>query len=427
MPGFTPINAPISRSTAPSPGQLEGSRGTSDQRQTRTVASNYLGREGDLPAAPPPKQSDTQGKRRAVTAGDAAKTNKRRRSSDVDDGLRVTKSRGNYDEQISKPSEDDKPAKSSKPNKKATASKQPKKTSGTVGAGNDEAEASTTRSVSVYAPVTSMDVLDSTSARTSLDSMKANAGQSFTLYQGPSSTSSFQSSFRFFQPLLNSSSQPTHIQPQTTVEATKKAQHDDGFAYPTSDNDEISARDAPVSRRPNQAHSPRTTDDVAEKLKVPGDASRLTSRPKKAVNCRAEQDFSDIDAMQNVRPEPPKPAATKLRRSQSTVTLVDEDDFGELAEEDMAELADEVEKVVAERNSLTPPPRDRKQNMREVDEHEDYGGMLLSDAERQLLGEFEPSHVFRTTDLMIHSENEERQRGQGQAYCPQTISTSHTR
>lgn len=392
MAGFTPINVPISTRTAPAPSQLEGSRATSDQHQTRNVASEYLGRDEDLPAAPPPKKPSTKGKRLAVTAGDTVKTNKRRRSSNVNDGLHITKSRGG-EEQLGKPSEDDRPAKSSKPKKKIAATKQPKKLAGAVSPDNAEADAPTTKPVSVYAPATSVDALDSTSVRTAVDSIRANAGQSFTLYQGPSFKSSFQSNVYFSQPLLSSSSKSSHIKPRATAEATQEAQNIDEFTYLSSDDDNPVAEDGPLSKQSKPTDRPNVTPDVAGSLKVRGDVSRRTTRPKKAVNYRVEQTFPDIEEVKDAQPEPSKQAATKARRRRSTMTLDDEDDFGELAEEDVAELADEVEKVVAERQPLTPPPRGRKQNMREVDEHEDYGGALLSNAERVLLGEYRSSNV----------------------------------
>ncbi|KAK4506490.1 hypothetical protein PRZ48_000222 [Zasmidium cellare] len=385
MAGFTPINASASGGISTSQSQLEGSTGAIDQHPTRTVVSEYLGREEDLPAAPLPKKTNTKGKKRAATAGDASKSNKRRRSSNVDDGLRITKSRGE-DEQSSKSKDGDKFAKPSKPKKKTNATKQSKKTSDTVSSSNAETGNVATKPVSVYAQATSMDALDSTSARTSFDFVKANAGQSFTLYQGPSSTSSFQSSVQYSQPLLNSSpNKPAHGS-HTNEGATKEASFADDFTILSSNDEIFDAVDDSTSRKPKQPHVPHGKDVTATAAaSMNEDGNRRSTRPKKSVKYRVEQNFPAIDEVQNARVDVLQEASTKPQRRRSTATLGGEEDFGEMAEEEVVELTKEVEEAVEGRRPTTPPPRTRKQNMREVDEHEDYEGALLSDAERKLL------------------------------------------
>ncbi|KAF2171361.1 hypothetical protein M409DRAFT_50813 [Zasmidium cellare ATCC 36951] len=386
MAGFTPINASASGGIASSQSQFEGSREASDQHPTRTVASEYLGRKEDLPAAPLPKKIHTKGKKRAATAGDAGKTNKRRRSSNIDDRLHVTKSRG-QDEKSSKPDCTDKPAKSSKPKKKTAACKQPKKSSGTVSSSNAEAGMPMTKPVSVYAQTTSMDALDSTSAaRTSFDSVRANAGQSFTLYQGPSSNSSFHSNVLFSQPLLTPVSNTCPHGSHANAGATDEAEIGDDFTLLSSDDDILGAEVDLNLKISKQPHLPdRKKDTASSRASITEDGNRRTTRQKKAVNYAVEQSFPSIDEVQDIQLEAPDKAKTKSPRRRSTATLGGEDDFGDIPEDEVVELTKEVEEAVEEGRPVTPPPRNRKQDMREVDEHEDYEGALLSDAERKLL------------------------------------------
>ena len=60
-------------------------------------------------------------------------------------------------------------------------------------------------------------------------------------------------------------------------------------------------------------------------------------------------------------------------------------------DEAMADAADANEEF-APRRSPTPPPRDRKQNTRTVDVDDDYGGALLTSAEKQILRELQASN-----------------------------------
>lgn len=139
-------------------------------------------------------------------------------------------------------------------------------------------------SISVYAPKTSMDVFDSTSIRTSVDSVKAGGNLGCTLYQRAPSSDSMPNVVDFSTPLL----------PLASIQGI----HGSGNNDYESSLDETALVDLAM----------------------------------------AIEDDSVDDEEVNHRPK-------------------------------------------------TPPPRSHKQNMRDVDEHEDYGGALLSYAERQLLGE----------------------------------------
>lgn len=65
----------------------------------------------------------------------------------------------------------------------------------------------------------------------------------------------------------------------------------------------------------------------------------------------------------------------------------DSGDFGnsfDEEDEEIVELANRIEKSAQTEKS--PPSRARKLNIRDTHEHDDYGGALLSEEERKLLG-----------------------------------------
>ena len=65
----------------------------------------------------------------------------------------------------------------------------------------------------------------------------------------------------------------------------------------------------------------------------------------------------------------------------------DSGDFGDSfdeEDEEIIELAKRIEKSAQTEKS--PPSRARKLNIRDTHEHDDYGGALLSEEERKLLG-----------------------------------------
>lgn len=392
MAGFTPINASNAGSAALSDNRSRGRGGASDGTSTRTVASDYLGREEDLPAAPLPKKTNTKEKKRAATTGESSRTKKRRKSSNVDDGLHVTKSRAG-DHQSSQSNHDDNPQKTAKPKKKSTATKQAKKASATVSKYNADDGGLATKPVSVYAQATSMDALDSTSARTSFDSVKANAGQSFTLYQGPSSTASFSSSIEISQPWLNTASKKTKA---SSINQLPTPQPSDDFQILSDDDDifyeHVTAQEKSAERKLTTKFQNDSVlqDSNGRPTSSPRDfdeGNRRSTRPKKEVNYAVEQSFPTIDLTEDVQPKPQNQAVSKSTRRQIPSPPDDEGEFGELLEDEAVEVTKEVEEAVEERRPHTPPPRGRKQNIREVDEDEDYGGALLTDAERKLLGE----------------------------------------
>lgn len=233
--------------------------------------------------------------------------------------------------------------------------------------------------VSVYAPTTSMDVLDSTSMRTSLDVVKAGSGRGCTLYHTVSSTI-VQSAVDFSTPLL----------PPVSTETT------DSFIH------EAEGRDLDV---PNTFARGESTHLLWSKAKVDDETRRNTlfvhgpngKHASHIMRSDTTESFAMPDSMLELAgkgtstplPESEKP---EMLRTQSIFdadvpTLADA-----LDEAALGDLVVESEEESTQR-ILTPPPRSHKQNMRDVDEYEDYGGALLSSAERRFLGKICNYHV----------------------------------
>jgi hypothetical protein len=86
----------------------------------------------------------------------------------------------------------------------------------------------------------------------------------------------------------------------------------------------------------------------------------------------------------------PKPNAIQTE-SEDLGSSIHEDD-GDEDDDDMIELAKRIEKSAGSKE-MSPPARARKFNIREAHEHDDYGGALFTEEERELLG----TSTYRST------------------------------
>ncbi|TKA83035.1 hypothetical protein B0A55_00847 [Friedmanniomyces simplex] len=90
----------------------------------------------------------------------------------------------------------------------------------------------------------------------------------------------------------------------------------------------------------------------------------------------------------SVRKQPSLKAKTvsvpQVQTEEDFIVLDNSDD------EALADAAESMERATPLR-SPTPPPRDRKQNMRDVQSDDDYGGALLTATERHILNELQAS------------------------------------
>lgn len=289
-----------------------------DDAATTTVASAYLGR-GELP-----KKCTTKSRKRTANE-DASSRTKRRQKSNIDVGLKVSKAKIDG-EQGAINNEGDSPATfqtmSTKPSKDRFAARQLASTTTLVSTAMDEHSSTAANPISVYAPTTTMEALDTTSLPTSVECAKASDGQGFTLYQGPSST--YSSSVAISNP-ATARKQLQTLSTNLTGEGGAKG------------NSETRASNRRSARLKNAAD---VQIDAADRAELSG------SVQLPIIVDDFEEEFPDID-MAN---------------------------FGE---SNVSE---------GEPRPNTPPARGRKLNTRDVDELEDYGGALLSEADRRALG-----------------------------------------
>lgn len=317
---FTPINS--SDTINDSPGSYatasnEESTAPNDEASS-TVASAYLGR-GDVS-----RKAATKGKKRSSTTAAPSKA-KRRQTSDFNDDLKVIKA-GSADRSDDVNNETLVPATSQAASSKSseetahTATK-PASAGAPVSTTVDELASTAAKPISVYSSKTTMDALDSTSVRTSVQFAKASDGQGFTLLQGISSAVSYSSSVAIAKPLM------AEKQPSSGRTKKRAGQHSDEAGTSNRRSARLKkAFDVPTG-------SPQSSDSIG--------SPRLP-----LIVGDFEEDFDDIDMEE--------------------LTGIDDNE--------------------PEFRPNTPPNRGRKLNTREVDELEDYGGALLSEADRRALG-----------------------------------------
>jgi hypothetical protein len=360
-----------------------------------------------------------KGKKRASTAT-APTSRKRRKTSDVSEGMTVTKPTGKKPTTRSKKNEVseeraqavDDPSNSIRPNN----------VSGT-GADNG-----TPRSVPVYTPPTSMDSIHNVAQKTSVDALKDANGRGTTLYRRTQTLALPQANISYAQPWLNEQAAVAD-QGDTAVEGRRlrPRRRDIQYAENAATAVKVQKKAQTTSTRSKQTNAPSKTKKASKQA-----ASRKSSRTSEE-DFLGEDDLDEAAVLALTRDikqagpgkgecekassnsqlptpvtsdEPVVPAISILRpqsKREATPILTLDEEFivsDNEGQDEIAELVDAVEEAEARRSS-TPPARERKLNMREVDKHEDYGGALLSNEERQLLGKrlklsLSPSLILRT-------------------------------
>lgn len=419
MAGFTAINAPevgykeaSGTSQPPEGAKVSSVPSTVDQR--KSVASEYLGR-GDAESGtlrliqdvgplhgPGSKKAGAKSKKRASSLASHANS-KRRKISDVAETMGITKATGQASQTCRvTPSTDVDTIQSSptitaqKSRERAKPKRSPKARS------EDPTMSNAMQSVSVIAPSTSMDAVSRTPQQTSLEAVRANKGYGAVLYNGALPPSNIQANVTTFEPLMNSTTQVDRPEAtaNTRVLRPRKAKAvADARSTAAPETDSVNSPGAqPPKRRLAERPLPSgqssvldedfldEDDDLAEALALantietnfrPTAEAKATFSNKTQLPTPVNSDtLTDSDNYQ------------KPRKRRPTPILNPDEELVELSDEDEAEIVDlrEATENDATRRSPTPPARERKRNMREVDAQEDYGGALLSEAERQLLG-----------------------------------------
>ncbi len=374
------------------------------------LISEYLGRGDGGDEAPVTqalrgqgtKTARSRGGKRAGTAN-VASTRKRRKTSDVSEGMTVTKPAAKKAKSkviVENEAETDAPA---NPQQHAD---------------DDAAEhvaSNVNQAVPVFAPPTSMQTYHSAGQQTSVQALKSAHGRTKTLYRRTETPGQDQPDISYAEPWLN-------IQPTSEAQGTSplsarvlRPRHEKAVAVVVPGQDQEARMPAAKSKTGKQKNKAAPQQKAAVTTK--------SGRRRRSTRSYGEDFFGDdddidevmalADTVEKVMPShrPTKkagktplatpvtsdapagqPKATKRRtvEREPTQILTADEEFIVLDDEQEAECegtptTSEADHDSALRRSPTPPPRDKKFNMREVDEHEDYGGALLSDSEIQLL------------------------------------------
>ncbi|KAK0277207.1 hypothetical protein LTR35_010117 [Friedmanniomyces endolithicus] len=245
-----------------------------------------------------------------------------------------------------------------------------------------------TRLVRIYANETSMDSVYSGSQRTSLAALNASSKYGATLYDSNTAASIQQDNVAFARSLLSSPAALDHAQSSGRVHGTAEERlHDDL-------GDALGSLESAARRQLSPMEEDDERDIMLETLAEDIDTSPVVQTPFEFTAETAGQlpTPAASDAPEQIKSvgEPNRPGSTKASRPQSQT----EEDFMVLdSAEDhaMAEAFDIAENVMP-RRSPTPPPRDRRQNVRDAQPDDDYGGALLTATEKDILAEAHRTH-----------------------------------
>lgn len=371
--GFTAIN----RVSAPA----EASEGSEEQVTKvntldgpKSVASAYLRRGQNEPPeqlTAPNKKCTTKSRKRAAPPGKASKAKKRRTSS-VKDSLAVSK---RPDQEVNRPKSGTNTTTSGHTSE--NVHRQDTRQRGDIAnTESDKAAPTATKSISVYAPSTSMDALDSTSTQTSFNSVKANAGKSFTLYQGAPSSCFTPVNTSFTQSWASS---PEKINPVTNK--TDNTSDEASTARLTSNEAADRAEATNACQSPSYGEQMETAIDYDDNA-VNAEESILGHAADEPIIV----DDSDHEPRRSARLAKFANPDSRLHSQES----FDFDEYSDIDEDDLVNFAKTVEEATEERPT-TPSKRLRKDNIRDVEENEDYGGALLSQAEKDVIRESRPA------------------------------------
>ncbi|KAK4549380.1 hypothetical protein LTR36_006377 [Oleoguttula mirabilis] len=367
MAGFTPINAAVQQEV-PATQTSGGEQATSSTTRSRpkTVAAEYLGCGETEQAAPVvsqalhgpgTKKATGKGKKRASTTSAASKA-KRRKSNDVSDSMSVSKGSAHQQEDAQQAPK----AAKAKTKRKATVPNTDQDAADTT---------ETTRPLPVYAPATTVGSLHSRPQTTSLDGVRAASGYGHTVYNGGLTPITVQTGIKTTQPQLNNASEDHSVAARSSTRHRRTSVVQPSKLAPVEEEDDL--------------------DMIIESL--PSQVSRKTVAGKRQLPTPVNSDPGSL----NIRKQP-------SRKSKEVLSIQTDEDFLELVDTDdddaMADLAEAVEET-AVRRERTPPPRTVKQNTRAVDEYDDYGGALFSEAEKQLLDELRASTQDSTNKRIV--------------------------
>lgn len=346
MAGFTPINAPATATN-----NRSGIKAPPSQSSSNSVAPSHYGRVEpgqtsppsiQTPCQPSTKKAGGKGRKRGSTNKSVSQS-KRRKSNTKDD----FKSSSPSDIQIT----------DAWPALKAfnTVAKHG---AGSVSLASSHVSEPTINSmVSVYARPTSMDTVHSTGQPTSMSTLKGQQLTSRTVHDNLDSSATMGNRSKQSQTLPNqlpgneASHYSEHLSSTIDQPPTLSYSEEwDEFGPPL----QIESEQFPPIGGVEEPHA--NTERIA------------TSHSETELNSARERTHKQI-----TNPSVPPSILTE----DEAIALDD------VEEELLADVTNEAEKPFARGE------RTAKQNVKEVDEHDDYGGALLTDAEKQLLNSFQ--------------------------------------
>lgn len=393
--GFTAINTSAVPTLPLNASQHQPEMGTQQERSD-SVAASYLGLGGSAAdesfCKSAAKPARGRGKKRAATTTATPSTGKRRKGKDHDAPTASLNTRKEVVQSSSAASIDNTlsltPSWPSDPAVAKTVSRPSMTRTNHV-----QEDMPSTDSISLYTPTTSMSETNFTSQSTSMDAFKASSGYGCTIYTNPQrnrpdakarvvekgkqavATISKRRNPRRMSaarvPRLSPVHEEENLMTPDVVHA-KLPQPDiadeDFFGNDLSADELIYSFAQNIESSGSRRHSDsaRTDDEMAEsKLKPPTSVHYDDDRPiSKSYSAAKSQDQADQQRLSN-----------------------DDEDFNvsDDLDDEAIEIVMSVEDMVAQQ-AKTPPPRTVKQNTRSVLDDEDYGGALLSESERKLLG-----------------------------------------
>lgn len=139
-------------------------------------------------------------------------------------------------------------------------------------------------------------------------------------------------------------------------------------------------RHNPQVQNPTPANSDPLVQSYTNNL-LPGKVQATDSSKTWAPSTPLDPD-DEFGSFEFLEHTPPIDQQGELFHKHQDTSNGDYDDY--LDEDELIELAKRVEKSTTSRK--TPPSREWKLNIREVNSNEDYGGALFTEEERRLLG-----------------------------------------
>lgn len=395
-----------------------------------TIASVYLGRSHQGPPAAAklaPKRTSVRGKKRATTAPDT-KNAKRRKTSNVSDATPAAKLRTASKEQSTAKSKVKDPGRT---DQTALQHKQPVSSANVNQKDSQHAKQSTADEVnstsaptllSVIAPSTSMGALHNDSQQTSFNAAKSSSGRRTILYSTTSNPTKQQSSTQLQKPLPSKAQRSPAKKTNKASDACDMtedahqfdehglADDDDNFAILSNELAQQIEGNTTQDSAPRGADTRRTTRSATKKLRqqpafrqaqsiedeycfIDDDdgLAEAMAQAEKATQALTTTKEKSRTAKQLPTPENSDTVepSTKNAEAQSSRSA-NEDPDGDvmiIPSDDEDEDMIEFDKATRAAEKAGLKPRVHKQNIRVVGTHEDYGGALLDDAEKQLLGE----------------------------------------